>query len=158
MDNRRFWRNSILFAEYNADRSRQVFLGYNIGYANGNSGIAKLTGTTDEGFSSLYASARNTGIYGVLDLQDRTNGAPSVTKTTTGFESAGKKWTMAEFNHFLSIGRVTPNTPAPPLSLATMPQASGGRGTRRLRRAARARRCSPPNQYPSDMARFTSRW
>jgi hypothetical protein len=27
MDNRRFWRNSILFAEDNADRSRQVFLG-----------------------------------------------------------------------------------------------------------------------------------
>ncbi|MDR1218485.1 MAG: hypothetical protein LBK73_02630 [Treponema sp.] len=132
----------------------RYFLDYNISYANGNSGIAKLTGTMDEGFSSRYASARNTGIYGVLDLQDRTNGALPVMKTATGFESAGKKWTVAQ-SIPLHWAR---NAEYPCPAAALGDDAAGFQRTRRLRRATRTRRCSSPNQYPSDMARFTSRW
>jgi hypothetical protein len=73
-----------------------------INYANDNSGITKLIGATSEGFDTLYASARDTGLYGVLDLQDWTDGAPPATKTAADFEAAGMKWTAAEFNQLLS--------------------------------------------------------
>jgi hypothetical protein len=48
-----------------------------INYANDNSGVAKLIGAASEGFGALYASARDTGVYGVLELQEWANGAPA---------------------------------------------------------------------------------
>ncbi|MDR1903743.1 MAG: bacterial Ig-like domain-containing protein [Treponema sp.] len=92
--------NEIAFSSPNAvtktydDRN---FLQYDIGYANDNSGITKLIGLTSDGFGTYQASTRNTGIYGVLDLQGWTDGAPPATKTSASF-SAGEKWTAADFN------------------------------------------------------------
>ncbi|MDR0707707.1 MAG: hypothetical protein LBF60_07520 [Treponema sp.] len=75
---------------------------YSIGYANDNSGTTKLVGTTAEGFDPTFSSIRNTGIIGVLELQDWTEGAPPATKFAADFP-ASEKWTAAEFNSLLSI-------------------------------------------------------
>jgi hypothetical protein len=66
-----------------------------INYAKDDSGITKLIGTTSEGFGSLYASKRDTGLYGVLDLQDWTSDTPPADKTAAQFPD---RWTAAEFN------------------------------------------------------------
>jgi hypothetical protein len=50
-----------------------------------------------EGFNYDYAGTRNTGIYGVLNLQGWTGGTPPANKTSAGF-TAGEKWTTAAFN------------------------------------------------------------
>jgi hypothetical protein len=69
-----------------------------INYAKDNSGTTKLIGTTPEGFGALYASKRDTGIYGVLDLQGWTDDVPPADKTAAQFHN---RWTAAEFNSLL---------------------------------------------------------
>ncbi|MDR1219968.1 MAG: hypothetical protein LBK73_10225 [Treponema sp.] len=73
-----------------------------INYAKDDSGITKLIGATSEGFGALYASKRDTGLYGVLELQDWANDTPPATKTATDFEVAGRKRPSVEFNQLFS--------------------------------------------------------
>jgi hypothetical protein len=54
----------------------------------------------DEEFCPAFSSARNTGIYEVLDLQGWTNGAPQADKTAAQFLDL---WTAAESDSLLSI-------------------------------------------------------
>jgi hypothetical protein len=70
---------------------------YAVGYANDNSGKTKLIGTYADGFEAKYASGRNTGIIGVLELQDWTEGTPPADKTAADFP-ADAKWTATDFN------------------------------------------------------------
>jgi hypothetical protein len=78
----------------------QGYFPYQIGYANDSSGVTRLIGTAAEGFNYSHASTRNTGIYGVLDLQGWADGNPPADKTAANF-SAAEKWTAAEFNSLL---------------------------------------------------------
>jgi hypothetical protein len=47
------------------------------------------------------ASNQTGSIYGVLELQDWTDGAPPATKTAADF-AASERWTAAEFNALLN--------------------------------------------------------
>jgi hypothetical protein len=87
---------------------REVFP-YITAYANdpSDSNKTKLVGAMDEGFDLTFASIYDLGnnnnhIYGVLELQDWVNDTPPTTKTVADFESAGRKWTSAEFNQLFS--------------------------------------------------------
>jgi hypothetical protein len=86
---------------------------YAIGYANDNSGNTKLIGTASEGFQSPYESTRNTGIYGVLELQEWVNGNPPRDKSAIQSPSVVINPTQNQNPALLYAGR-----PIPPAILA----------------------------------------
>jgi hypothetical protein len=98
----------MMFTEVN-----QGFFPWQIGYAN-DSGVTKLIGTIEEGFNPSHASSRNSGIYGVLKLQDWTVAIPNPNKNTNSF-SSNEKWVALAFNNalsFLKFGPTTEQNPA----------------------------------------------
>ena len=102
----------IAFSEPSAAPSTNIRRGnlqYNIGYADHNS-VTKLIGITTEGFDSSHASLLNTGIYGVLELQDWTGSTPPATQTAANFQNTGKKWNLTDFNALLSMLKFGPAT------------------------------------------------